>query len=69
MAHNKLTNKYNYDSFVPENFEPWVNFDKSPSLGTPAQDFQLWDLEEIETRLSEVWSNNLYTVVEFGSFT
>lgn len=64
-----LVSRYNYDSFVPEKFEPWMNFDNSPALGRPAPDFPLWDLEEKETRLSAIWSAHLYTIVEFGSFT
>ena len=60
---------YNYDSFVPENFTPWMNFENSPTVGEQASDFPLWNLEERETSLSEIWSANLFTVVEFGSFT
>lgn len=62
--------RYNYDSFIPENFEQWLNFAASPSLGQPAPDFPLWRLDNREqTSLQEVWSANTYTVVEFGSFT
>ena len=61
--------RYNYDSFVPENFSLWMRFDSSPPLGEQAPDFPLWDLDGGETRLSEVWSRHTYTVVEFGSFT
>jgi hypothetical protein len=60
---------YNYDAFVPEKFERWLNFDASPPLGRPAPDFPLWDLECNEITLSEVWSGHVYTIVEFGSFT
>ena len=66
---NDLVKKYNYDSFVSEKFEPWMNFDTSPVLGQPAPDFPLWDLSERETKLSIIWSSHLYTIVEFGSFT
>ena len=69
MDKNNLISKYNYDSFVPENFEPWMGFDQSPTLGAPAPDFPLWDLDGNQTRLSEVWSQNTFTIVEFGSFT
>ena len=69
MTQEELISRYNYDSFMPENFEPWMNFDKSPTLGAPAPDFPLWNLEGGETQLSEIWSSNQYTVVEFGSFT
>jgi hypothetical protein len=64
-----LVARYNYDSFVPEKYRPWMNFAASPPLGRPAPDFALWDLEEQETRLSAIWRQHAYTVVEFGSFT
>lgn len=65
-----LLQRYNYDEFVPEKFEQWMRFDESPALGTPAPDFPLWDLEDRQQiSLKELWSNNLYLVVEFGSFT
>ena len=64
-----LVSRYNYDAFVPEKFEPWMNFGSSPPLGQQAPDFPLWRLDGSETRLSEVWSEHVYTVVEFGSFT
>ena len=60
---------YNYDEFIPEKFERWMNFDASPILGQTAPDFPLWRLDESETRLSEIWSASVLTVVEFGSFT
>ncbi|MCF6278518.1 MAG: hypothetical protein L3J16_07215 [Anaerolineales bacterium] len=64
-----LLRLYNYDEFVPEKFERWLNFESSPPLGQPAPDFLLWQLDESETRLSDVWSAHALTVVEFGSFT
>jgi len=64
-----ILSRYNYDSFVPEKFEPWMNFDASPKTGTMAPDFPLWHLDETPTRLSEVWSRHDFTIVEFGSFT
>ena len=66
---NDLLTRYNYDSFIPEKFEPWMNFESSPKTGTMAHDFPLWNLDETETRLSEIWSQYDYTIVEFGSFT
>lgn len=70
MSQSDLLQRYNYDSFVPEKFEPWLNFEASPPLGQPAPSFPLWKLEDGEqTSLQEVWSASLYTVVEFGSFT
>ncbi len=69
MRNASLVAPYNYDRFVPANFEPWMNFEKSPPLGQPAPDFPLWDLYARETRLSAVWSQYAYTIVEFGSFT
>ncbi len=70
MSDVDLTQRYNYDSFIPENFEQWLNFDASPPLGQPAPDFPLWQLEDKrQTSLQEIWETNSYTVVEFGSFT
>ena len=64
-----LLSRYNYDAFVPEKFEPWMNFETSPPLGRQAPDFPLWRLDGSQMRLSEVWAEHTYTVVEFGSFT
>jgi hypothetical protein len=64
-----LIARYNYDEFIPAKFEPWMNFNSSPALGEPAPDFPLWDLEQKETSLRQFISQNLYTIVEFGSFT
>ena len=61
--------RYNYDEFVPAKFMPWMRFDESPELGEPGPDFPLWHLDGSRTKLSEIWSENQYTVVEFGSFT
>ena len=69
MNNSELVTKYNYDAFVPEKFGPWLRFDASPPLGEVAPDFPLWELDGAETRLSAVWSQHTYTVVEFGSFT
>ena len=69
MTEQDLIARYNYDEFVPAKFEPWLNFDASPPLGAPAPDFPLWRLDGGAARLSDAWSQNLYTVVEFGSFT
>jgi hypothetical protein len=68
MSTNPIPN-YNYDSFIPENFEPFMRFDQSPPLGQPAPDFPLWHLDGTETSLSDIWSSHTYTIVEFGSFT
>ncbi|MDL1943628.1 hypothetical protein FBQ99_14940 [Chloroflexi bacterium CFX2] len=64
-----LLTRYNYDSFMPEKFEPWMNFAASPKTGAAGLDFPLWGLDQSPTRLSEVWSQHDYTIVEFGSFT
>jgi hypothetical protein len=69
MDNIDLITKYNYDSFVPKNFEPWMRFDQSPAVGVAAPDFPLWDLEGQQTSLSTIWSQNSFTIVEFGSFT
>lgn len=60
---------YNYDEFVPEKFERWLNFAASPPLGQRAPDFPLWHLDGIQTTLHEILNQFLFTVVEFGSFT
>ncbi|GAB4573591.1 MAG: hypothetical protein Kow0077_16460 [Anaerolineae bacterium] len=67
--HADLIRRYNYDSFVPKQFEPWMRFDHSPPVGQPAPSFPLWTLDETETSLAAIWSEHLYTIVEFGSFT
>lgn len=69
MTDSNLTTAYNYDEFVPEKVLKWLTFDKSPALGEKAPDFPLWNLDGSETSLSQIWSQNRYTVVEFGSFT
>jgi hypothetical protein len=69
MTDVDLVARYNYDSFIPQNFEPWMNFDASPPLGQRAPDFPLWNQDGNETRLSEIWSGHVYTIIEFGSFT
>lgn len=69
MTAGDLIERYNYDSFVREKFEPWMRFEESPPLGEPGPDFPLWDLDGEETRLGTIWASNEFTVVEFGSFT
>ena len=67
---NDLLERYNYDEFVPEKFEPWMTFDDSPPLGEVAPDFPIWHLDNHQkSSLKALWSNNTYLVVEFGSFT
>jgi len=62
--------RYNYATFAPEHFEPLMRFEASPPLGQPAPDFPLWQMEDgAATRLSAIWSQHKFTVVEFGSFT
>ncbi len=60
---------YNYDEFVPEKYERWMNFEASPPLGRRSPDFPLWHLDATQTTLSAVLNRSLLTVVEFGSFT
>lgn len=64
-----LTDAYNYDSFVAEKIERWLNFTASPALGVPAPDFELQSLDGPVTRLSAVWRSAAYTIIEFGSLT
>lgn len=66
---NNLISRYNYDAFIPDNFEQWMQFHNSPKLGEPAPSFPLSHLDGTESQLSEIWSSNAFTVVEFGSFT
>ncbi|CAN5839118.1 hypothetical protein BH23ACT11_BH23ACT11_13030 [soil metagenome] len=63
------TPPYNYESFVPDNFEHWLNFENSPPLGRKAPDFPLWPLEGGVSSLGAILSEYTYTIVEFGSFT
>lgn len=60
---------YNYDVFKRENFEPIMNWEQSPAIGSPAPDFPLWQLDKSDTSLSQLWKDNKYLIVEFGSFT
>ncbi len=70
MTDHNLLQRYNYDAFVPENFEPWMRFEQSPALVEPAPDFPLWRLDnQSATSLSAVWGAHRYTIIEFGSFT
>ncbi len=69
MSNTDLITAYNYASFTEENVSPWMNFAGSPPLGEQAPDFPLWHLDGTETSLSLILSANLFTVVEFGSFT
>lgn len=69
MNNSDLNSRYNYDQFIPDKVLPWLNFESSPPLGQPAPDFSLWRLDGSQTKLSEIWSSHLYTIVEFGSFT
>ena len=69
MTDADLIARYNYDSFVPEKFMPWLNFAESPPLGVRGPDFPLWQLDGAQVQLSERLNEHVYTVVEFGSFT
>ncbi len=69
MSDEYLLARYNYEEFVPEKFEPWLNFSSSPLLGYPGPDFPVWHLDGRETTLSDIWSQHTFTIVEFGSFT
>ena len=66
---DNLLERYNYNEFIPTKFEPWLRFSESPAIGIPAPDFPLSDIDEQETSLNAILKANLYTVVEFGSFT
>ncbi len=68
MTDQEILEKYNYDSFTPENFLPWMKFSESPSVGVPAPDFSLWSLDKEEIKLSDLWKQYDFLIVEFGSF-
>lgn len=69
MTKDSLVQRYNYHSFLPHLFEPWMRFDQSPPLGKRGPNFALYTLNEMKVHLSDIWGETLYTVVEFGSFT
>ncbi len=69
MTETALVERYNYDTFTPEKFEPWMNFDSSPPLGIAVPDFPLWHLDGNEIRLYDLFSGHKFTIIEFGSFT
>lgn len=69
MSEKSLIEAYNYDVFRRENFEPLMQWDSSPALGSDAPDFPLWNLDKSETSLSQLWGENKFLIVEFGSFT
>ncbi|MBZ0267026.1 hypothetical protein K8I85_02620 [bacterium] len=69
MTDRDLLERYNYDAFVPEKFEPWMRFAESPPLAEPAPDFPLRTLDGAETSLAAQWKEHRHLVVEFGSFT
>lgn len=70
MTNKELTARYNYSAFILEDVMPWLQFEQSPPLGQKAPDFPLHNLEDgTATALSAIWSQHLYTIVEFGSYT
>lgn len=69
MTDKDLIEAYNYDSFVPEKYERWLNFESSLPLGKTIPDFDLWDLDEKQTTLLAEVNHHPLTFIEFGSFT
>jgi hypothetical protein len=69
MTDRGLIKAYNYDSFVPEKYERWLNFEASLPLGKTVPDFMLWDLNEEQTTLLTEVNQHPLTFIEFGSFT
>lgn len=69
MENQNLLTQYNYDEFIPEKFGPWMRWEEAPRAGTVGPDFRLWMLDGKETSLHSVLKENLFTIVEFGSFT
>lgn len=62
--------RYNYETFVDENFQAHDRFEESPVLGKLAPDFPLWKLDDRSvSSLKEAWQGSSFLVVEFGSFT
>ncbi len=65
-----LTERYNYASFVPEKFGPWMRFEHSPPLLSAVPDYPLQKLGQDEaTRLPQLCRQHVLTVLEFGSFS
>jgi hypothetical protein len=64
-----IQTRYNYDSFMPEKFEQWLNFDASPMVGKLVPEFPLWQLDQTPISLHAVLAQHQYTMIEFGSFT
>jgi hypothetical protein len=60
MSDDSLIARYNYDEFIPEKFEPWLNFSNSPSIGYPAPDFPLWPLDGGETIERNLVTKHIY---------
>ncbi|MHC4925139.1 MAG: deiodinase-related protein, partial [Planctomycetota bacterium] len=60
MTDSEREGNYNYDSFVPRNFEPWMRFGESPPVAGPGPDFPLQRLEGGKTALSELWGAQDY---------
>ncbi len=70
VAEGDLLADYNYESFTPRHYEPWMRFDQSPPLGERAPSLPLQRLDDREdVQLGQLWKQHLYTIVEFGSFT
>ena len=69
MTSLPLISRYNYDEFTIEKVEPWMAFDQSPAVGSIAPDYPLAHLDGSGTTLRQIVQANLYTIVEFGSFT
>ena len=65
----QVVDRYNYPEFIPEYFEPLLNFNNSPPLGRPGPNFPLTLLDGNETTLLDECRKHDYTIIEFGSFT
>lgn len=69
MSDHNLIEAYNYEVFHHTNFMKWMKWDESPAVGSNAPDFPLWNLDKSETSLSQLWGEQKFLIVEFGSFT
>ena len=69
MSENMSVETYNYDVFHHTNFSKLMKWEESPVIGSNAPDFPLWHLDKSETSLSQLWGEQKFLIVEFGSFT
>jgi len=69
MSERLSVSDYNYEIFHRRYFSKLMKWEDSPAVGSDAPDFPLWHLDKSETSLSQLWGENKFLIVEFGSFT